>query len=152
MGKTPPKRVLDLALNNLMVRPWGMWGNPLLPSLPDPLCLSLLAPDRALFMVWLELNCVLTRNWIVWNRTVLILSMCKLKSVLMLNWIVLNRSLYVWKIDLALNNLQWFMCHKNQSKPNQTKMIQSLRKFKLIFKKKGWSKHTYAFIKKTMQS
>ena len=23
------------------------------------------------------------------------------------------------KIDLALNNLQWLMCHKTKSKPNQ---------------------------------
>ena len=30
------------------------------------------------------------------------------------------------KIDLALNNIQWMMCHEtkpNQTKPNQTKLI-----------------------------
>ena len=38
----------------------------------------------------LHLNCVLMLNWIVWNRTIFI------------------------KMDLALNDLQWLMCHKTQ--------------------------------------
>ena len=40
-----------------------------------------------------------------------------------LNWIVWNWTVYMYKIDLALNNLQWLICHKtepNQTKPNQT--------------------------------
>ena len=24
-------------------------------------------------------------------------------------------------MDMALNNIQWLICHKNQTKPNQTK-------------------------------
>ena len=30
----------------------------------------------------------------------------------MWNWIVWNRTFYMYKIELALNNLQWLMCHK----------------------------------------
>ena len=36
----------------------------------------------------------------------------------MLNWIVWNRTVYMYKMDLAFNNLQWLICHK--TKPNQT--------------------------------
>ena len=32
---------------------------------------SVVAPDRALSMGQIELNCILMLNWIVWNRTVL---------------------------------------------------------------------------------
>ena len=58
-------------------------------------------PDRVLSMGQIELNCEL-----------------------MLNWIVCNRTVYVYKMDLALNNLQWLICHKKH-KPNQTKPIMS---------------------------
>ena len=47
-----------------------------LPSLPGPFCLRVVAPDRVLSLDQIELNCVLTLNWIVWNRTVLILNLC----------------------------------------------------------------------------
>ena len=50
--------VLDMTLNNLMVRLWGMQSIPLLPLFPGPL-----APDRVLSMGQIELDCV------VWNRT-----------------------------------------------------------------------------------
>ena len=33
----------------------------------------------------------------------------------MLNWIVWNRTVYVYKMDLALNNLQTFICPKTQT-------------------------------------
>ena len=33
----------------------------------------------------------------------------------MLNWIVWNRTDYLYKIDLALNNLQRLICHKTQT-------------------------------------
>ena len=36
-----------------------------------------------------------------------------------LNWIVRNRTVLCIKIDFALNNLEWMICHK--AKPNQTK-------------------------------
>ena len=45
-------------------------STPSLPSLRGPLWLGVVAPDRALSMGQIELNYVLTLNWIVWNRTV----------------------------------------------------------------------------------
>ena len=48
--------------------------------------------DRALSMCQIELNCILMLNWIVWKRKV-----------------------YILKMDLALNNLQWLICHKTKS-------------------------------------
>ena len=42
----------------------------------------------------------------------------------MLNKIVLNRTDYLHKMDLALNNLQGFICHKTQqNKPNLTPVL-----------------------------
>ena len=52
-----------------MLELWGMRRTPLLPSLPGSLWLGVEAPDRLLFMVQIEQNCVLMINWIVWNRT-----------------------------------------------------------------------------------
>ena len=46
--------------------------------------------------LYLHLNCVLLLNWIVWNRTIFI------------------------KMDLALNKLQWLICHITQT-TNQPK-------------------------------
>ena len=58
------------------------------PSLPGPLWPSMVALDRVLSMDQIELNCVLTLNWIVWNRTVF-----DIETVLTLNWIVSNRTI-----------------------------------------------------------
>ena len=44
---------------------WGMQSTPSLPSLPGPLCPGVVAPDRVLSMGQIELNCVITLNWIV---------------------------------------------------------------------------------------
>ena len=41
---------------------WGMRTTLLLPSLPGPLWLGEVAPDRALYMGQIELNCVLMLN------------------------------------------------------------------------------------------
>ena len=43
-----------------------------LPSLPGPLMPGMEAPDRALSMGEIELNCILMLNWIVWIRTVFV--------------------------------------------------------------------------------
>ena len=46
----------------------------------------------------------------------------------MLNWIVWNRTDIYIKMDLALNNLQWLTCHKNQptNQPtNQEEFVES---------------------------
>ena len=69
-----------------------------------------------LSMGQIELNCVLMLNWIVWNWLFLHLAVCKQKTELILNWNIWNRTVYI-KMDLALDKLQWLMCHK--IKPNQ---------------------------------
>ena len=56
---------------SIMLKLWGMWSTPSLPSLPGPLWSRVVAPDRFLSMGQIELNCVLMLNWIVWNRTIL---------------------------------------------------------------------------------
>ena len=56
----------------VMLKLWGMWSTPSLPSLPGPLRPGVVTPDRVLSMGQIELNCILMRNWITWNRTVLI--------------------------------------------------------------------------------
>ena len=45
-----------------MLELWGMWSILLLPSLPGPLGLGEVEPDRDLFMGQIELNCVLMLN------------------------------------------------------------------------------------------
>ena len=42
-----------------MLELWGIWNTALLPSLPDPLWLRVVVPDRILSMDQIELNCVL---------------------------------------------------------------------------------------------
>ena len=53
--------------NPVMPELWGMRGTPSLPSLPGPPWPRVVAPDRVLSMVQIELNCVIPLNWIVWN-------------------------------------------------------------------------------------
>ena len=59
-----------------MLELWGMWSTPSLPSLPGPLLPGEVAPDRALSMGQIELNCELFLNWIAWNGTVLTFKLC----------------------------------------------------------------------------
>ena len=79
MGKTPPPtnecpgydtKQSDGEVPGIMEL-WGTQNTPSLPSLPGPLGPGVVAPDRALFMGQIELNCVLMLNWIGWNTTVL---------------------------------------------------------------------------------
>ena len=51
---------------------WGMRSTPPLPSLPGPFCPGVVAPDRALSLGQIELNCVIMQNWIVWKRTIFV--------------------------------------------------------------------------------
>ena len=67
----------------------------------------------------------------------------------MLNWIVWNRTVYVYKMDLALNNLQWLICHRYAIIPNLT----------IIFDFRTWANkhantetHTYSCIHSHMQA
>ena len=70
-------------------------------------------------------------KWIIWNRIVLEFKLStytkldclkmdqiELNCALMLNWIVWNRTVYKYKTDLALNNLQWLLCHETKSNKN----------------------------------
>ena len=66
-GKTFPTSDLDMTLNNLIVRLWGMRRTPSLPSLPGQLCLGVVTPNRVLSMGQIELICIITLNRIVQN-------------------------------------------------------------------------------------
>ena len=66
---------------------WRMWSTPSLPSLPGPLWPVVVAPDRALPMGQIELNCFCMLNWIVLNRAVF-----DIETVPALNWIAWNRN------------------------------------------------------------
>ena len=98
-GKTSPNECPDYDTKQsdgeapVMLELLGVQSNPLLPSLPGPLWPRVVAPDRVLSMGQIELNYVLIPNWIVWNRTV-----------------------FMNKMDLALNNLRWLICHKTKPK------------------------------------
>ena len=91
---------LYISLNNPMVRVqfWGRRNIPLLPSLPGPLWPGVVAPDWVLYMGQIELNFVLIRVWIAWNRTVLTLKLCTYAKLIYLkkncfcihDWIVWN--------------------------------------------------------------
>ena len=74
-----------------------MRSTPLLPSLPSQSWHGVVAPDRVLSMGQIELNCVLTLNWVVWNRTV-----------------------DTYKMDLALKIYNvWYAIKPKQSKQNE---------------------------------
>ena len=71
---------------------WGMRSTSSLPSLQGPLWLEVLTPYRVLSMGQIELNRTLMQNWIdeielFWH----------LNCVLTLNWIVWNRTDYLYK-------------------------------------------------------
>ena len=71
-----PTSVLDMTLNNLMVRfqwcwSFGEYGVPLhCHSSQVHIWPWVVAPDRALSMSQIELNFVLMINWIIWIRTI----------------------------------------------------------------------------------
>ena len=54
----------------------GMWSNPSFPLLPAPFWPGVITLDRVLYMIQIELNCVLMLNWTAWNRTVLTCKLC----------------------------------------------------------------------------
>ena len=48
--------------------------------------------------------------------------------LLMLKWTVWNRTVYLYKMDLALNNLQRLICHKTQSNKQEFEnLIKTIR-------------------------
>ena len=56
-----PTNVLDMTLNNPMVR---MRSTPSMPSLPGLLCVGVVTPDRVQSMGQIDQKCILTLNWI----------------------------------------------------------------------------------------
>ena len=58
----------------VMLELWGM------PSRPSSLWPGVVAPDRALSIGLIELNCVLMLNWIVWNVTPLAFNFMETKN------------------------------------------------------------------------
>ena len=66
----------------VMLGLWVLRSTSSLPLLRGPLWPGMVAPDRALSMGSIELNCILVLNWIVWIRTV------------WLNWIAWNRNIF----------------------------------------------------------
>ena len=55
----------------VMLELWGMRSTLSLPSLPGLLGPGVVAPNRALSMGQMELNCALMLNWISWKRNIL---------------------------------------------------------------------------------
>ena len=86
---------------SVMLELWGMRSTPSLSLLPGPLWPGVIAPDRALSMSQIELNCVLMLNWITWNRAVLTFNCVWTKTINILNWIVWIRT--VWLNWIAWN-------------------------------------------------
>ena len=56
----------------VMLELWGIRSTHSLPSLLGPLWLQMVALDRVLSIIQIEIKRVLMLPWIVWNRTVLI--------------------------------------------------------------------------------
>ena len=74
-GKTPPNKCPGYDTKHfdgeasVILELWRMQSTPLLPSLPGPLWLGVVAPARVLSMGQIELNCVFMLNRIVQNWT-----------------------------------------------------------------------------------
>ena len=119
-----------------MLELWGMWSTPSLPSFSDTLLPRVVAPDRVLSISqkeqtmcankWLILNL-----WLLCSNTWNHLTVCKKKSSGSFKNVIYKiykmclqiiYLIYMNKEDLALNNLQWLICHKTQ--PNQIIYIQ----------------------------
>ena len=45
-----------------MLKLWGMWSTPSLPSFPGPVWAKVVVPDRVLSVGQIEINCVLMLN------------------------------------------------------------------------------------------
>ena len=60
----------------------------------------------------------------------------KQKTVLIPCWIVWNKTVYMYKMDLILNNLQWLICHK--TKLNQTSIDHSIHTSEALITSLKW--------------
>ena len=106
---------------------WGMQSTPSLPLLPGPLWPRMVAPDRVLSMGQTEQTVCKqmtdAKSWLLYSNTWNHLTVCKSSdsfknSINKLSLQVIYL-IHMYKQDLALNNLQWLICHK--TKPNQIK-------------------------------
>ena len=99
----------------VMIELWGLWSIPSLPLLPGPFWSGEIALDRVLSISQIELNCVLTLNWIPWSRTVLTLN---LRTYVKLNclkknyfFICVNKEIYLYKMKclklLSICLIKW---------------------------------------------
>ena len=94
----------------------GMRSTSPLPSLPGPLWLWVVAPDKAVSMGQIEINFLPMLNWIVWNRTVLTSNLCTYTK---LNCLEIELLICI-QIDLALITYNdWCAVKPNQTKPKQ---------------------------------
>ena len=84
-------------VTSVILELWGMQSISALSSLLDPTQPGLVALHWVLSIGQIDLNCVLTLNWIVWNRTV-----------------------YIIKMDLAwITDNYWCAIKPNQTRSNQ---------------------------------
>ena len=74
-----------------------MRSTPLLPLLLGSFWPRVGAPDRALSMGQIEVNRVITLNWIVWNRTVFTFNNVQTKNCTYADWIDWNRTVDTYK-------------------------------------------------------
>ena len=140
--------VLDMTLYYLILELWGMQSTPSLLSLPGPYWPGVVTPDRVLSMTQIELctNKWLILNWIVNDRTVTSFNCVPTNGCLIellvihsntwnyLSWFMFTNNIYLIymnKLNVALNNLQWLICHK--TKPNQTRAVQSCKSYASVF-------------------
>ena len=100
---------------SVMLVLWGMQSTSSLPSVAVPLEPGMVAPDRALSMSQIELNCVLTLNWVAWNKTALTIKLRTYTKLNCLKWncfcmpneIVWNRTVLGTETVLKLNWIVW---------------------------------------------
>ena len=116
---------------------WGSWSIPSLPLLPGPLWPGGEAPNRFLSMGQIELTACkqmsVVQLWLLYNNTWNRLTVCQKKRgqahlrvlstkciyklyicIYIYIYVCVCACVCVCKEDLALNNLQWLICHKTQ--------------------------------------
>ena len=80
-GSVWNRTVLRFKLHTYAKLLWRRLCTSALSSLPSPLWPGVVVPARVLSMSQIELNSVITQNWIVWNQLFLHLTVYKQKTV-----------------------------------------------------------------------
>ena len=104
---------------------WRMWSTPSLPLLLGSLWPRVVTPDRVLSMGQIEQTMCANKSllWLLYSNTWNLLTVCK-KRAQAHSRMVSTKCVYklyiylicIYKEVLALNNLQWLICH--EIKPN----------------------------------